>query len=297
MAEPFTLGLVQMAPEASVAASCAKAAVLIADAARSGANVVCLPELFATPYFCRNQDHDAFDLAEPIPGPTTQAMAKAAKDSGVVVVAPLFERRGPGCYQNSLAVLGPDGGLIGIYRKMHIPHDPGFEEKFYFAPGDLGFKTFKTPFGPIGTLICWDQWFPEAARATALQGALVLCYPTAIGWHPSEKAEFGETQRDAWMTVQRGHAIANGTYVAAINRVGVEGSGTGYGETLEFWGSSFLADPSGRIIAQAGIVTEEILLATIDPKVVETQRRHWPFLRDRRIDAYGCLGRLYGDNE
>jgi len=295
MAAPFRLGLIQMAPEKTVADSLEKAAALVADAGRAGANVVCLPELFATAYFCRNQDHAAFDLAEPIPGPTTEAMAAAAKAAGVVVVAPLFERRGPGCFQNSLAVLGPDGAHLGVYRKMHIPHDPGFEEKFYFAPGDLGFKAFDTPFGRVGTLICWDQWFPEAARATALKGALVLCYPTAIGWHPSEKAEYGERQRDAWITVQRGHAIANGIYVAAINRVGIEGGGEGYGETLEFWGSSFVADPSGQIVAQAGVAKEEIITAVIDPQIVETQRRHWPFLRDRRIDAYGDLCRLYGE--
>ena len=295
MAAPFTLALVQMSPEKTVAGSLKKAAARVAEAAGRGAQVVCLPELFATPYFCRNQDHAVFDLAEPIPGPTTAAMAAAAKAAGVVVVAPLFERRGPGCYQNSLAVLGPDGKLVGIYRKMHIPHDPGFEEKFYFAPGDLGFKAFETPFGRIGTLICWDQWFPEAARATALAGAMVLLYPTAIGWHPSEKAQYGETQRDSWITVQRGHAIANGVYVAAINRVGVEGGGAGYGETLEFWGSSFIADPSGRIVAQAGLAEEEIVTAVIDPQVVETTRRHWPFLRDRRIDAYGGLCRLYGE--
>ena len=295
MAAPFTIGLIQMAPAATVAASLEKAAERIEAAAKAGAQVICLPELFATPYFCRNQDHDAFDLAEPIPGPTTNAMAEAAKAHNVVVVAPLYERRGPGCYQNSLAVLGPDGGHLGVYRKMHIPHDPGFEEKFYFAPGDLGFKTFQTPFGPIGTLICWDQWFPEAARATALLGASVIFYPTAIGWHPSEKAEYGESQRDSWITIQRSHAIANGLYVAAVNRVGVEGSGEGYSETLEFWGSSFVADPSGRIVAQAGIVTEDILLAEIDPKTIETTRRHWPFLRDRRIDAYDGLGKLYGE--
>ncbi|MGE4538016.1 MAG: carbon-nitrogen hydrolase [Desulfovibrio sp.] len=295
MAAPFRLGLIQMAPEKTVADSLEKAAALVADAGKAGANVVCLPELFATAYFCRNQDHAAFDLAEPIPGPTTEAMAAAAKAAGVVVVAPLFERRGPGCFQNSLAVLGPDGAHLGVYRKMHIPHDPGFEEKFYFAPGDLGFKAFDTPFGRVGTLICWDQWFPEAARATALKGALVLCYPTAIGWHPSEKAEYGERQRDAWITVQRGHAIANGIYVAAINRVGIEGGGEGYGETLEFWGSSFVADPSGQIVAQAGVAKEEIITAVIDPRIVETQRRHWPFLRDRRIDAYGDLCRLYGE--
>ena len=222
-------------------------------------------------------------------------MAQAAKATGTVVVAPLFERRGPGLYHNSLVVLGPSGDILGRYRKMHIPHDPGFEEKFYFTPGDLGFQAVPTPFGPIGTLICWDQWFPEAARATALRGALVLAYPTAIGWHPSEKAQYGVRQREAWMTVQRGHAIANGIYVAAINRVGVEGHGDGYGETLEFWGSSFLADPSGQILAQAGTDTEEIVTGVIDPTVLETARRHWPFFRDRRIDAYAGLTRLYGD--
>jgi N-carbamoylputrescine amidase len=294
MAAPFTIGLIQMAPAATVAASLEKAAERIEAAAKAGAQVICLPELFATPYFCRNQDHDAFDLAEPIPGPTTGAMAEVAKAHKVVVVAPLYERRGPGCYQNSLAVLGPEGEHLGVYRKMHIPHDPGFEEKFYFAPGDLGFKTFQTPFGPIGTLICWDQWFPEAARATALLGASVIFYPTAIGWHPSEKAEYGERQRDAWITIQRSHAIANGLYVAAVNRVGTEGSGEGYGETLEFWGSSFVADPSGQILGQSGIATEDVLLAEIDPATIETTRRHWPFLRDRRIDAYGGLGKLYG---
>jgi N-carbamoylputrescine amidase len=294
MAAPFTIGLIQMAPAATVAASLEKAAERIEAAAKAGAQVICLPELFATPYFCRNQDHDAFDLAEPIPGPTSGAMAEAARAHKVVVVAPLYERRGPGCYQNSLAVLGPEGEHLGVYRKMHIPHDPGFEEKFYFAPGDLGFKTFQTPYGPIGTLICWDQWFPEAARATALLGASVIFYPTAIGWHPSEKAEYGERQRDAWITIQRSHAIANGLYVAAVNRVGTEGSGEGYGETLEFWGSSFVADPSGQILGQSGIATEDVLLAEIDPATIETTRRHWPFLRDRRIDAYGGLGKLYG---
>jgi N-carbamoylputrescine amidase len=233
MTATFTAGLVQMAPAKTKAASLAKAASLVAEAAKAGASVVCLPELFATPYFCRTQDHAAFDLAEPIPGPTTQAMAKAARSHNVTVVAPLFERRGPGLYHNSLAVLGPDGELAGIYRKMHIPHDPGFEEKFYFTPGDLGFRAFPTPHGPVGALICWDQWFPEAARSCALLGAILLFYPTAIGWHPSEKAEFGPTQLDAWRTVQRAHAITNGLYVAAVNRVGIEGKGKNYGGTLE----------------------------------------------------------------
>ncbi|MFZ5812792.1 MAG: carbon-nitrogen hydrolase [Thermodesulfobacteriota bacterium] len=295
MTATFTAGLVQMAPAKTKAASLAKAAALVAEAAKAGASVVCLPELFATPYFCRTQDHAAFDLAEPIPGPTTQAMAKAARAHTITVVAPLFERRGPGLYHNSLAVLGPDGELAGIYRKMHIPHDPGFEEKFYFTPGDLGFRAFPTPHGPVGALICWDQWFPEAARACALLGAVLLFYPTAIGWHPSEKAEFGPTQLDAWRTVQRAHAITNGLYVAAVNRVGVEGKGKHYGGTLEFWGSSFVADPMGRIVAQAPTDAEAILTAGIDPGLVEQTRRHWPFLRDRRIDAYDGLLELWGE--
>lgn len=295
MTAPFTAGLVQMAPARTKTASIAKAAALVADAAAAGADVVCLPELFATPYFCRTQDHAAFDLAEPIPGPTTQAMATAAREHDVTVVAPLFERRGPGLYHNSLAVLSPEGGLAGVYRKMHIPHDPGFEEKFYFTPGDLGFQAFPTRHGAIGALICWDQWFPEAARATALRGAIMIFYPTAIGWHPSEKAEFGETQREAWMTAQRAHAIANGLYVAAVNRVGVEGRGKAYGGTLEFWGTSFVADPMGRVVARAGEDEETILTAEIDPGLVEQTRRHWPFLRDRRVDAYQGLTKLWGE--
>jgi N-carbamoylputrescine amidase len=295
MTAPFTAGLVQMAPARTKAASLDKAASLVAEAAASGANVVCLPELFATPYFCRTQDHAAFDLAEPANGPTTQAMAKAARENDVVVIVPFFERRGPGLHHNTLALLGPDGELAGLYRKMHIPHDPGFEEKFYFTPGDLGFRAFPTPYGKIGALICWDQWFPEAARATALLGAVMLFYPTAIGWHPSEKAEFGETQRDAWMTVQRSHAIANGLYVAAVNRVGTEGKGKAYAGSLEFWGSSFVADPMGRVIAMAPIDAEAILTADIQPALVEQTRRHWPFLRDRRVDAYDGLTELWGE--
>jgi len=295
MTAPFTAGLVQMAPAKTKAASLAKAASLIREAAASGANMVCLPELFATPYFCRTQDHAAFDLAEPVKGPTTQAMARAARESDVTVIAPFFERRGPGLYHNTLAVIGPEGDVTGIYRKMHIPHDPGFEEKFYFTPGDLGFRAFPTPHGHIGALICWDQWFPEAARATALLGALMLFYPTAIGWHPSEKAEFGATQREAWMTVQRAHAITNGLYVAAVNRVGIEGKGKAYGGSLEFWGSSFVADPMGRIVAQAPVDAEAILTVDITPALVEQTRRHWPFLRDRRVDAYDGLTELWGE--
>ena len=288
MAAPFTIGLIQMAPATTVAASLEKAAERIEAAAKAGAQVICLPELFATPYFCRNQDHDAFDLAEPIPGPTTNAMAEAAKAHKVVVVAPLYERRGPGCYQNSLAVLGPDGDHLGVYRKMHIPHDPGFEEKFYFAPGDLGFKTFQTPFGPIGTLICWDQWFPEAARATALLGASVIFYPTAIGWLASEKPSLGGAQHCAWETVQRGHAVANGCYVAAVNRIGTE-------DGTEFWGQSFVSDFRGQVVAKAPVDEAAILYADCDLKALEDHRRWWPFFRDRRIDAYGEITRRFRD--
>ncbi len=293
-AKPFVTALVQMAPADGKERSVEKAAQLCAEAAASGASVVCLPELFATPYFCQTEDHAHFALAEPIPGPTTQALAKAAKQTGTTIIAPLFERRAPGLYHNTLAVLGPDGQVTGIYRKMHIPDDPLFYEKFYFTPGDLGFKRFDTPQGPIGTLICWDQWYPEGARLTALTGANILYYPTAIGWHPSEKAQYGAEQREAWMTVQRGHAIANGCYVAAVNRVGHEYGPPG-GDGLEFWGSSFICGPMGTILAQGSTDREEILYAEVDPGLVDVTRTHWPFLRDRRIDAYGPLTRRFID--
>ena len=232
-----------------------------------------------------------FALAEPIPGPTTKSLGALARELGIVIVASLFERRAAGLYHNTAAIIGADGELLGVYRKMHIPDDPLYYEKFYFTPGDLGFLNFDTPFGRIGVLICWDQWYPEAARLTALAGANVLFYPTAIGWHPGEKAEFGAAQLDAWKTIQRSHAIANGVYVAAVNRVGFEGPPQSRADDtgLEFWGSSFICDPFGQVIAQASTDKEEILVAECDPARVDETRRHWPFLRDRRIDAYGPI--------
>jgi len=288
--QTVTLGLVQMAMRHDKAANVAAARRAIADAVRRGARIVCLPELFASPYFCQVQDPDLFGLAEPFPGPTTDAIAAEAKAHGVVVVTPFFEQRAAGIYHNSLVVLGPGGESLGMYRKMHIPDDPLYFEKYYFTPGDLGFVTVPTPFAALGTLICWDQWYPEAARLTALQGAQVLCYPTAIGWHPKEKAEFGAAQLDAWRTVQRAHAIANGVFVAAVNRVGHEGpSGGG----LDFWGHSFVADPFGVVLAEAG-EGEETLVVEIDLARQEDVRRNWPFLRDRRIDAYGGITARFG---
>jgi N-carbamoylputrescine amidase len=262
----------------------------IREAARRGATVICLPELFRTPYFCQAEDPSRFDLAEPIPGPTSEALAAVAREAGAAVVGSIFERRAPGIYHNTAVVLDADGSTRGLYRKMHIPDDPLYYEKYYFTPGDLGFRAFDTRFARVGTLVCWDQWYPEAARLTALQGPDVLFYPTAIGWHPAEKAEFGAAQADAWETVQRAHAIANGLYVAAVNRVGHEGDPAG---GLEFWGRSFVADPFGRILARAG-ADEEILTVACDPRLLEQTRRHWPFLRDRRIDAYGPITSRWG---
>ncbi|MDE3037618.1 MAG: carbon-nitrogen hydrolase, partial [Pseudomonadota bacterium] len=248
-------------------------------------------ELFLTEYFCQAQDHTQFDFAEPIPGPTSNALAEIAEKTGMVIVGSLFERREAGIYHNTAAIIEKDGSLLGIYRKMHIPHDPLFEEKYYFTPGDLGFKAFNTSAGAIGTLICWDQWYPEAARLTAMQGAEVLFYPTAIGWHPAEKIEFGQSQVEAWQTMQRSHAIANGVYVAACNRVGHE---VITGDGIEFFGHSFICDPFGRILAQASADKEEIITATVDPAWSEQTRRWWPFFRDRRIDAYGGLTKRFG---
>jgi N-carbamoylputrescine amidase len=283
------IGLVQMAMGADREANVAKAGRQVADAARRGARIVCLPELFATRYFCQVEDPDLFALAEPLPGPTTQAIAAAAKEHGVTVVAPFFEQRAAGIYHNSLVVLGPGGERLGMYRKMHIPDDPLFYEKYYFAPGDLGFVSVATPHAAIGTLICWDQWYPEAARLTALQGAEILFYPTAIGWHPGEKAQFGAAQLAAWQTIQRSHAIANGVFVAAVNRVGHERpAGREGGDGLEFWGHSFVADPFGTVLAEAG-EGEETLVVDLDLSRPEEVRRNWPFLRDRRIDAYGGI--------
>ncbi len=265
----------------------------VRDAAQKGAEVVCLPEMYRTPYFCQREDAALFDLAETVPGPSTEAFQEAARDAGVAVVVPIFEKRATGLYHNSAVVIDADGKTVGLYRKMHIPDDPAFYEKFYFTPGDLGFQAFDTRPGRIGTLICWDQWYPEGARLTALKGAAVLFYPTAIGWHPHEKDQHGANQRDAWRTIQRSHAIANGVYVAVVNRVGHEIPPEG-GPGLEFWGTSFVADPFGVVIAEAGL-GEEILVATVDLARMEDVRRNWPFLRDRRIDAYSGIARRFLD--
>lgn len=283
--DKFVVGLVQMRCGSDRALNLARAIEAIRGAHKQGAQVICLPELFQSLYFCQTEEHDFFDWAEPIPGPTTEVLAKLAGELKVVIVASLFERRTAGLYHNTAIVLNDDGTLVGRYRKMHIPDDPLYYEKFYFTPGDLGFQTFTTRFGQIGVLICWDQWFPEGARITALQGANILFYPTAIGWHPGEKAEFGEAQQQAWVTMQRAHAISNGVYVAACNRIGLEHTPNGPKEGIEFWGHSFVADPFGRIVTQAA-QNETILLAECSIQHAESTRQHWPFLRDRRIDAY-----------
>ena len=312
MSAPSTrVALIQMACAPSTAENLDRASDMVREAARAGARIVCLPELFRSQYFCQREDHALFALAEPIPGPSTERLAAIVRDEKITLIASLFERRAPGLYHNTVAVLdhaspAPDH-IAGIYRKMHIPDDPLYYEKFYFAPGDLGFRAIPTSEGNVGALICWDQWYPEAARLTALMGANILFYPTAIGWHPSEKSEFGEAQHSAWQTMQRAHAIANGVFVCAVNRVGHEhgdvvltspGGATteirGAGDHtpasgLEFWGGSFIADPFGRILAQASPDREEILTADLDLSLVETTRQHWPFLRDRRIDAYAGI--------
>jgi N-carbamoylputrescine amidase len=282
----FRIGLVQMRCAPDPAANLATAVARVRQAARDGAQVVCLPELFRSPYFPQREDHAAFALAEPVPGPTTDALARVAAEAGVVVIAPLFERRAAGVYHNSAAVIDAGGALRGLYRKMHIPDDPLFYEKFYFTPGDLGFRAFDTACGKIGALVCWDQWYPEAARLTALAGANVLFYPTAIGWHPREKAEHGEAQLAAWQTIQRAHAIANGVYVAVVNRVGHEGPAGG---GIEFWGASFVCDPFGVVLAEASRGDDETLVVECDLAHQEDVRRSWPFLRDRRIDAYAPI--------
>jgi N-carbamoylputrescine amidase len=282
----FRIGLVQRAVGPDRESTVAQHETAIREAAAGGAQVICLQELFDAPYFCKITDPRRFDLAEPIPGPTVARMQSLAAELGVAIVVPLFERQGAGVYRNSAAVVDADGSLLGVYRKMHIPDDPLYHEKYYFAPGDAGFRVFDTRFGRIGVLICWDQWYPEAARITSLMGAQVLFYPTAIGWHPAEKEEWGEAQADAWRTIQRSHAIANGVYVAAANRIGHEPEpGT---DGIEFFGQSFIADPFGRVIAEAG-AGPEILIAEVDPHRIEETRRNWPFLRDRRIDAYGPI--------
>jgi len=289
----FKVGLIQMSCGPEPEDNLKKAIARVREAAQKGAQVICLPELFMTQYFCQREDAALFDLAETIPGPTSATISEVARETKTTVIASLFERRAPGVYHNTAAVLGPDGVLKGIYRKMHIPDDPLYYEKFYFTPGDLGFKCFETEHGKIGTLVCWDQWYPEGARLTALQGAQVLFYPTAIGWHLAEKAEFGTAQHDAWRTIQRAHAIANGVYVAVVNRVGFEtGNIRGQaapGQGLEFWGGSYICDPFGVVLAEASHDREEILVAEVDPKKMEDVRRNWPFLRDRRIDSYGLI--------
>jgi N-carbamoylputrescine amidase len=288
----FTIGLIQMRCGADPEANVAHALDMLRRARGLGVDVACLPELFRTRYFCQTEDHAHFALAEAIPGPTTERLCAVARETAMTIVGSLFERRAAGVYHNTAVVIDEHGTLVGRYRKMHIPDDPLYLEKFYFTPGDLGFQAFSTPRASIGTLVCWDQWYPEAARLTALKGADVLVYPTAIGWHPGEKAEHGAAQYDAWQTIQRAHAIANGIYVAAINRVGLEGPREG---GLEFWGGSFVADPFGRVIARAAHDQEEILTATCDPGASETTRQHWPFLRDRRIDAYAPIAERYLD--
>jgi len=298
-AESYKVALVQMKCGPHPEQNLEHAMEMVREAAGKGANVVCLPELFMTQYFCQREDHAFFDLAEPIPGPTSTRLSQLARQQGVVLIASLFEKRAPGIYHNTAAIFEKDGALVGIYRKMHIPDDPLYYEKFYFTPGDLGFKALDTNVGKVGTLVCWDQWYPEGARLTALQGANVLFYPTAIGWHPAEKEEWGEAQYDAWRTIQRAHAIANGVYVAVVNRVGHEtGNVRGNevkGSGLDFWGGSFLADPFGRVIAEGSHDKEEVLIGEVDLRKMEEIRRNWPFLRDRRIDSYAPITQRFID--
>ncbi len=288
MSDLVRIGLVQMRCEVEPARNLAAALAAIEETAAAGAHIVVLPELFRSRYFCQSEDHAAFDLAEPVPGPTTEALAAVARKCGVVVVGSLFERRAPGLYHNTACVLDADGTLLGLYRKLHIPDDPLYYEKFYFTPGDLGFRSFETRFGRIGVLVCWDQWFPEAARLTALAGAQILVYPTAIGWHEAEREEFGVGQHAAWQTSQCAHAIANGVFVCAANRIGRE-------QTVDFWGASFVCDPFGQVLERASHDRVEIVMADLDLRRIEQVRRHWPFLRDRRIDAYAGVVQRFGD--
>jgi N-carbamoylputrescine amidase len=287
------IALLQHACSGDLAVNLTKTLALAEKAAGRGANIICTQELFRSQYFCQKEDHRNFKLAERIPGPATEAFQELARRRGVVVIASLFEKRASGLYHNTAAVIDADGSLLGIYRKMHIPDDPLYYEKFYFTPGDTGFRSWKTRFGKIGVLICWDQWYPEAARLTALQGAEIIFYPTAIGWHPGEKKKHGKVQHDAWETIQRSHAVANGCFIAACNRVGKERPAGGPG--IEFWGRSFVAGTSGEILARASASREEILMASVDLDEVDATRTHWPFLRDRRIDAYGDLTRRFRD--
>jgi N-carbamoylputrescine amidase len=291
-AQTVKLGLIQTACTADPDANLKKTLALAERAAQRGAQIICTQELFRSQYFCQREDHKNFKLAEPVPGPTTDAFCQLAKKHRVVVIASLFEKRAAGVYHNTAAIIDADGSLLGIYRKMHIPDDPLYYEKFYFTPGDLGFKAWQTRYGKIGVLICWDQWYPEAARLAALQGAQILFYPTAIGWHPGEKKKYGERQHNSWETIQLSHAIANGCYVAVANRIGHEKLA---GRGIEFWGQSFVAGTSGEILAKAGAAKEEILIVPVDLASVDDTRTHWPFLRDRRIDAYGNLTKRFVD--
>lgn len=284
------VGLVQMACASDPEANLRTAVARIAEAAQQGAQIVCLQELFRSQYFCQKEDPSVFDLAEPIPGPSTDALGRAAADNGVAVIGSIFEYRVPGLYHNTAVIIDADGSLRGRYRKMHIPDDPLYYEKYYFAPGDLGFESFAVRGTQVGALVCWDQWFPEAARLTALKGAQILFYPTAIAWHPAEKAEFGVAQHEAWELIQRSHALANGVFVVVTNRVGREGN-------LEFWGASFVADPFGRVLARASHDREEVVIARCDLGLIDQTRRHWPFLRDRRVDAYAGLLQRFLDSE
>ncbi len=286
------VGLIQMSCGADSGHNLAKAQDRIRESARRGAEIICLPELFKSPYFCQEEDHAKFALAEDVPGPTTEELGRLARELGTVLIVPLFERRAPGIFHNTAAVIDSDGSFLGKYRKMHIPDDPLYFEKFYFTPGDLGFRVWDTRYGKIGVLICWDQWYPEAARLTAMMGADILFYPTAIGWHPSEKEQQGDAQHSAWLTMQRSHAIANGVYLAAVNRVGHEGNKPG---GIEFWGASFACDPAGTVIMAASHDAEEVLVVPMDLDQVELTRTHWPFLRDRRIDAYQEVTRRFLD--
>lgn len=292
--ENYRVGVLQLAFSSDVNKNLKKAVEWVKKAAKRGAEIICLPELYRSQYFCQKEDTSLFDLAETIPGPSSIAFQKVAKENKVSIIVPIFEKRANGLYHNTAIIINSDGKILGTYRKMHIPDDPAFYEKYYFAPGDLGFKAFQTKAGKIGTLICWDQWYPEGARLTALQGATTLFYPTAIGWHPYEKEQYGKAQRDSWITIQRSHAIANGVYVASTNRIGFEKTvETQAG--LEFWGSSFICDPQGVMLAEASTDKEEILIAEVDLTHLEDVRRNWPFLRDRRVDAYGEITKRFID--
>ncbi len=293
-ARGLRVGLVQMHMSDAPAENLARAIAGIREAAGNGARLVCLPELFRSRYFCQSEDAAHFALAEAVPGPTTQLLSGLARELGITLIASLFELRAPGLYHNTAVVLDADAGYIGAYRKMHIPDDPRYYEKFYFTPGDLGFKAFATRAGKVGVLVCWDQWYPEAARLTALAGAEMLCYPTAIGWHPEEQQAVNLAQHDAWETAQRAHAIANGCYVVAVNRTGFEPDPTGIGG-IQFWGQSFVAAPDGSVVVRASADRDEVIVCEIDLASIGRQRVGWPFLRDRRIDAYADLTRRFID--